>query len=75
MVVLQDDSDGLDLSLKYLNKDVSLSDGGRWVACFEIIVDLIITSLLDNHVIIIVVLGLSSVSLGLVLLLLLLNMV
>lgn len=75
MVVLQDDGDGLDLTLKNLNEDVSLGNGGRWVACFEIIVNLIITSLLDNHVIIVVVLGLSSVSLGLVLLLLLLNMV
>jgi len=50
-----------------------LSNSGRWVAGFEIIIGFIITSLLDNHVIVIVVFSFGSLGLGLVLLLLFFN--
>jgi len=76
MISLKNDGDVLDLSLENLNEGVGLSNSGVGVAGFKVIIGLVITVLLHDHIVLILdsVVELGSISSILILLLLLLNM-
>jgi len=76
MISLKNDGDVLDLSLENLNEGVGLSNSGVGVTGFKVIIGLVITVLLHDHIVLILdsVVELGSISSILILLLLLLNM-